>query len=313
MKRLWQDKDNCMEVYYHAYHDQIAGCSGQASTSYRQGCLAGVFIHLFSSRFHPTSTVRNPCSSAVSQDRLSRRHTNAQGFLRLAQGPEAKEGSSLFEPLLRRETDDKKRAFESLLNSNFQQARALSMLKDDPLGAVDATGLESRHTSRYYVQRKGYKRFMRYEWPKVTAVIDCDTHLFAACIVTRGPSNDSPQFAPAVLQASKFVHFEALLADAAYDGEHNHRLCREQLGIAQTMIPLNKRRSRKWPKSKYRREMKVQFDKELYNQRWQIESAYSRNKRLLGSALRGRNEDSRERECMLRILTHNLMIIRRAA
>jgi len=59
--------------------------------------------------------------------------------------------------------------------------------------------------------------------------------------------------------------------------------------------------------------MKKHFDKELYNQRWQIESAFSRNKRLSGSALKARTEQSRERECFLRILTHNLMIIRRAA
>ena len=105
------------------------------------------------------------------------------------------------------------------------------MLTDSPLAAVDATGLESCHTSRYYVHRKGYKRFLRYEWPK----------------------------------------------------------------------------------SEYRRQMKTQFDKELFNQRWQVESAYSRNKRLLGSFLRGRTDSSRERDCLLRILTHNLMILRRAA
>jgi len=58
--------------------------------------------------------------------------------------------------------------------------------------------------------------------------------------------------------------------------------------------------------------MKSCFDKESYNQRWQIESAYSRNKRLLGPALRGRIDDSRKRECLLRILTHSLMIIRPA-
>jgi len=215
--------------------------------------------------------------------------------------------------LLCRKTASKKRAFESFLNTIFEQANDIGLLDEHPQAAVDATGLESRHTSRYYVRRKGYKRFLRYHWPKVTAVCDTKTHLFAACIVTRGPSNDSPQFTPAMIQASRFVQFDQLLADAAYDGEHNHQLCREELGIAQTMIPLNKRRSRKWPKSKYRRQMKKQFDKELYNQRWQIESVFSRNKRLLGSALRARTEQSRQRECFLRILTHNLMIIRRAA
>jgi hypothetical protein len=122
------------------------------------------------------------------------------------------------------------------------------MLDDKPDGAVDATGLENRHTSQHYVRRKGYKCFLRYYWPKVTIVCHIKTHLFAACIVTRGSSNDSPQFAPAVIQASQFVHFGRLLADAGYDGEHNHRLCREELGIDETVIPLNRRRSRKWSK-----------------------------------------------------------------
>jgi hypothetical protein len=87
-----------------------------------------------------------------------------------------------------------------------------------------------------------------------------------------------------MIQASCFVQFAQLLAYAAYDVEHNHQLCREELSIAETMIPLNKRRGRKWPKSKYRRQIETQFDKELYNQRWQIKSAFSCNKRLLGSA-----------------------------
>jgi transposase len=313
MKKLWKPYCLYKEVNYNAYHDQITVSSGKTSLANRQKCLASLFVSLFSPRFYSTSTVCYPGFKTVFKNRLSRYHSNAKRLLRSSQGHRPKEDTALFHPLLCRTEADKKRAFEDLLNRIFEQAKALSILKEHPMAAVDATGLESRHTSRYYVCRKGYKRFMRYEWPKVTAVCDCDTHLFAACIVTRGPSNDSPQFAPAILQASKFVNFESLVADAAYDGEHNHKICREQLGIKQTLIPLNKRRSRKWPKSKYRRQMKTQFDKEQFNQRWQIESAYSRNKRLLGSSLRGRTEHSRERECLLRILTHNLMILRRAA
>jgi transposase len=70
------------------------------------------------------------------------------------------------------------------------------------------------------------------------------------------------------------------------------------------MIALNQRCSRRWPKTKYRRDMKEHFDKELYKQRSQIESAFSRNKRLLDSSLRARTDQSRERECFVRILTH---------
>src|SRR3989304_4248284 len=172
--------------------------------------------------------------------------------------------------------------------------------------------MESRHTSRHYINRKGYKRFLRYHWPKVTVVCHIDTYLFASCIVTRGPSNDSPEFIPALKQAHRCTRFKRMLADAGYDGEHNHRFCREELGIAESIIALNKRRGRKWPKCPYRRLMKEQFPKKHYNQRWHIESAISQNKRILGSALRARLEHSRERECFLRILTHDLMIIRRA-
>jgi len=133
-------------------------------------------------------------------------------------------------------------------------------------------------------------------------------------VVSRGPSNDSPEFAEALTLAAENLPLDRLLADAAYDGEHNHRLCRERLGIRSTVIPLNKRGTgRKWPKSKYRRQMKRRFHKRIYGQRWQVESSISRNKRLLGSAVRARNEAAVDRECYLRVLTHNLMILRLAA
>jgi hypothetical protein len=106
------------------------------------------------------------------------------------------------------------------------------LLDEHPQAALDATSLESHHTSQYYVNRKKSKRFLCYRGPKITAVRDTKTPLFADCIVTAGPSNDSPEFAPAVTQASRFIHFNYLVADAAYDGEHNHRLCREDWALA---------------------------------------------------------------------------------
>ena len=55
--------------------------------------------------------------------------------------------------------------------------------------------------------------------------------------------------------------------------------------------------------------MKKRFHKRKYHQRWQAESAFSRHKRRLGSSLRGRSESSRERECYVRVLTHNIMLL----
>jgi transposase len=186
-----------------------------------------------------------------------------------------------------------------------------------PTAAVDGTGLESRHTSRYFFKRAGKKHTSRL-WTKLTVACDTASHFFVGATVTPGPSNDSPQFRPVVAAGSLVVAFDRVLADAAFDSEEHHRYAREELGVRSTVIPLNRRnRGRKRPKTKYRRQMVRRFRKKpkgsrhrrVYGQRWQAESAFSRHKRRLGSALGGRSDPSRERECFLRVLTHNIMLL----
>jgi hypothetical protein len=164
------------------------------------------------------------------------------------------------------------------------------------------------------VDRKGYKRFRRRRWPKLTIVCHTQSHLIAGAVVVAGPCNDSPQFAPAMRQAVRHVRLARLPADAGYDSEANHRLCRKKLGIRSTVIPLNRRNTaRRRPKTQYRRQMKRRFHKRVYGNRWQVESVISRYKRRLDSALRARNYAAQKRECLLRVLTHDLMILKRAA
>jgi transposase len=182
---------------------------------------------------------------------------------------------------------------------------------------VDGTGLESRHTSRYFFKRAGKKHSSRL-WAKLTVAVDTATHFLAGATVATGPSNDSPQFTPVMAQASLAVTWDRVLADAAFDSEAHHRYCREGLGVRSTVIPLNRRnRGRTWPKTAYRRQMVKRFRKKprgsrhrrVYGQRWQAESAFSRHKRRLGSALGARSDEAREREGRLRVLTHNLMLL----
>jgi transposase len=125
-------------------------------------------------------------------------------------------------------------------------------------------------------------------------------------------SANTPEFAPAIRQAAALLTLDTTLADAAYDAEHNHRLCRDGLGIRRTVIALTRRNTgRRWPATPYRRAMKRHFPRQLYHQRWQAESTFSRHKRRLGSALRARRTTSQHREIVLRILTHNLMLLKR--
>ena len=189
------------------------------------------------------------------------------------------------------------------------RAQAGGLIGDKPTAAIDATGLESRHTSRYFFKRAG-RKLSAQSWVKLTVTCDTASHFFTSATVTLGPSNDSPQFRPALQQACLVVCWDRVLGDAAFDSEANHRLAREELGIRSTVIPLNRRsQGRKWPQTRYRRQMKKRFPKRKYGQRWQVESVFSRHKRRLGDALRSRSPAAWERECRLRTLTHNVMIL----
>ncbi len=194
------------------------------------------------------------------------------------------------------------------------------MIAAKPKAAVDATGFETRHVSRYFAWRskRTNKRRRQRAWPKLTAVLETQCHLFLSAHVSRGPSQDSPQFPPTVRAACGRCPVDTLLGDGAFDAEHNHVLARRRLGVRSTVFPLNRRNTgRKWPKTKYRRQMVKRFRRKprrcryrrVYGQRWQVESGFSRNKRLLGSALRAREWVNQKKGILMRVLTHNLMLL----
>lgn len=195
-----------------------------------------------------------------------------------------------------------------------QRARGCGLIDRAPVAAVDATGLETRHVSAYFGLRRGGDGHRQRAWPKLTAVVHAHSHLILGAVPGVGPSQDSPDFTPAMRQAARLVQIDTALGDAGYDAEHNHRLCREELGVRQTVIRLNRRNTgRRWPKTPYRRAMRFRFPKTTYNQRWHAESGFSQHKRRLGSALTARGDASQARELALRVLTHNLMLLAETA
>src|SRR3954466_11579414 len=214
----------------------------------------------------------------------------------------------------------RKKGVGALLGQTVAEARTRRLIPAKPKAAVDATGFETRHVSRYFAwrsKRSGKRRRQR-SWPKLTAVLETGSHLFLAAHVSRGPSQDSPQFKPVVRAACGRCLVDTLLGDGAFDAEHNHALARQQLGVRSTVFPLNRRNSgRKWPKTRYRRQMVRRFRRKprrskyrrVYGQRWQIQSGFSRPKRLLAPELRARKWVNQKREILLRGLTHNLMLL----
>jgi transposase len=195
-----------------------------------------------------------------------------------------------------------------------ERARSVGLIDASPAVAVDATGLETRHVSEHFGQRRGEGKGSGHRqpaWPTLTAVLHIHSHLILGAVTGIGPSQDAPDFTPALRQAAALMDLGTVLADAGYDAEHNHRLCRDDLGIGRSVIALNRRNTgRRWPKTPYRRALRQHFPYVLYHQRWHIESGFSQHKRRLGSALTARGHQAQKRELILRVLTHNLMILR---
>ena len=183
------------------------------------------------------------------------------------------------------------------------------------LAAIDSTGLEAGHISRYFVRRKRAKQLETYEetqykrFPKLAVIGDCKNHLILSAITARGPSVDVNQFCKTLKPAAEQFDIKHLLGDAGYDSEKNHQYAREVHQIHTTIPARGGRPTETLPKTKYRREMRTDFDDENYGQRWQVETIFSMIKRNFGSALRARKYWSQNREMMLLVLTHNIAVI----
>ena len=181
-----------------------------------------------------------------------------------------------------------------------------------PLAAADGAGLESRHTSRYYVKRRaktgsGTQETTYSRYPKVALVTDCRTHLILAAAPGRGPASDLVLFKAALKQAAGRARIGTPLADADFDGEWVHEHVRSY-GI-RTLIPPERGRPSEKPPAGRRRRMKRRFDRTKYGQRRRTETVDSMIKRRLGSAPRARGYWSQCREIILRVVTHNVMIV----
>jgi Transposase DDE domain len=195
--------------------------------------------------------------------------------------------------------------------------RIIQKNKKIKLAAVDSTGLEARHISKYFVRRKRVKQLEIYEntyysrWPKLGISCDCSNHMVLSAITVRGPGVDINQFERIVAPAAEKYNIDQILADAGYDSESNHRFARDRLNIKSIIPPKHGRPTliSKPLKGKYREMMRKKFDKKTYGQRWQVETVMSMIKRNQGDCLRSTTYQAQNREMMLKVLTHNIGII----
>lgn len=210
----------------------------------------------------------------------------------------------------------KKKEVKKILKEMVRLAEESGILNEKTnLSAMDSTWLEAGHTSRYFIRRRErgeknlyqtttYKRF-----PKLALVCDTLSHFILTALGMKGPSPDIVHFKKLALEMSNVRKTDTLLADAGYDSEESHRYLREDLATHSIIPPRIGRPTKKPPSGKYRREMTVNFDKDTYGQRWQVETVMSMLKRNLREELFAKSHQSQIREMMLKVITHNTAIL----
>jgi hypothetical protein len=232
------------------------------------------------------------------------------------------------------------RAFQHLIKSGginrmldqmavWAKRRGLIQGRIKPV-ALDSTLFESHHVSRHFekrqkqtarqnrkktrkIQANRRRRAVHKRLPKLSLAVASASHLILAVRATTGSRGDQPSFKPLLVDARRRAAFRAAVADSGFDSEANHRLARLDLRV-RSIIPPNAGRPTPKPASThYRRLMQQRFarqaDRPCYGQRWQAETVNSMLKRNLGSALRACTARGRSRELLLRVVTHNLMIL----
>ncbi len=150
--------------------------------------------------------------------------------------------------------------------------------------------------------------------PKLSLACCSATHLILAATASTGGGGDQPFFDDLLFYSwRRSATVRCVVADAGYDSEDNHRLAQLDMGVRSIIPARAGRPTSKPPTEPFRRVMHERFklgvDQPLYGQRWQVETVNSMIKRNLGSALRARTAVRRRHELLLRVLTHNIMLL----
>ena len=181
--------------------------------------------------------------------------------------------------------------------------------------ALDSTGLDCGHASRYYIRRrngtaKRWQTVAYSRYAKLESAFDCRTHLMIGVLASRGPRVDTDRFVPLLDATLGNVRVGAALADAGYDSEANHVHARRARGVRSFIPAKIGRPTSKPPSGRHRRRMKQRLNKTYgrYGQRWQAESGFSMFKRRIGSVVHARTYWTQCEDLFLKAITFNVML-----
>jgi len=174
---------------------------------------------------------------------------------------------------------------------------------------IDGTGLTPGAVSTFFVKRLQDEGGTWRRWCKWLIAVDVPRRLILAQRARQGPTNDSATLRPVAAEASAVVPVGAVVADAEFDSERNHRFIRETLG-ARSAIPA-KRGKPTWRIRGIRAQMRRRFPRALYRQRALVESVISAAKRKLSDRAPGRSPLTQHLQALVLGLAYDVYRLKR--
>lgn len=166
--------------------------------------------------------------------------------------------------------------------------------------AVDSTSLHNSNASIHYETRRSTGGKAR-KAVKVSVAIVCGALVPVALMVDIGSSSDMKQMPALMDQVEARIKPRRLLADAGYDAEWVHEVCREQWKTESLIPPVSHARDGTI-KTKWRKLM--QDLPAAYGRRWHVESFFSAMKRTTLASLSSRSRTTLIAEASMKVLAY---------
>lgn len=180
-------------------------------------------------------------------------------------------------------------------------ARAVSRARPQD-AAVDGTGLETTSASAHFVSRAGRKRT---KYVKLMLGVLCASVIPCALVVDWGPSHDMRQ-AWALREKMKGSCRPTMLwGDGAYDSEAWHKANWEDWGVP-SYAPTTVKSHDGHVNGFYRHAFQAPVKE--YGRRWMCESVNSAIKRITGSTLRSRKQNTLFAEAALKVAAYAIRV-----
>jgi hypothetical protein len=175
--------------------------------------------------------------------------------------------------------------------------------------AIDSTGVEISGASAHFLSRTGRKR-RRYV--KISLSVLCGSLFPLAIVLDWGPRKNDLSQAPALLHKTLSLASASgrlpskLYADAGYDADWVHEVCRKQWGV-QSWIKPHRQRADGTLGGVHRPQMtQAKLKKHGYSLRSHAEAFISGLKRVCGSTLSARKESTQQHEAAFKVLAYAL-------